>query len=55
MSTFVDLMRTLIKFAVKENWDIAVEKNLTYRNACFVNAIGKVHREVNSLFNLATW
>ena len=41
--------------AVKENWDIAIEKNLTFRNACFVNAIGKVHREVNSLFNLATW
>ena len=32
--------------AVRENWEIAVEKNLTYRNACFVNAIGKVHRSM---------
>lgn len=32
--------------AVKENWDIAIEKNLTYRNACFVNAIGKVHQSI---------
>lgn len=29
--------------AVKENWDIAIEKNLSYRDACFVNAIGKVY------------
>ena len=32
--------------AVKENWDIAIEKNLSFRNACFVNAIGKVHRSI---------
>ena len=32
--------------AVKENWEFAVEKNLTYRNACFVNAIGKVHQSL---------
>jgi len=32
--------------AVRENWEIAVDKNLTYRNACFVNAIGKVHRSM---------
>ena len=29
--------------AVRENWSIAVDKNLSFRNACFVNAIGKVH------------
>ena len=29
--------------AVRENWNIAVDKNLSFRNACFVNAIGKVH------------
>ena len=22
--------------ATKENWDIAIERNLTFRNACFV-------------------
>ena len=32
--------------AVQENWDIAVAKNLTFRNACFVNAIGKVHQSM---------
>ena len=32
--------------AVQENWDIAVAKNLTFRNACFVNAIGKVHKSM---------
>jgi glutamate dehydrogenase/leucine dehydrogenase len=32
--------------AVKENWDIAVEKNMSFRNACFVNAIQKVHRSM---------
>ena len=32
--------------ACKENWDLAVEKNLSFRNACFVNAIGKVHQSL---------
>jgi len=32
--------------ATKENWEIAVEKGLTFRDACFVNAIGKVHRSM---------
>jgi len=39
-------LEEIMTHAVKENWDIAVEKNLTYRNACFVNAIGKVHRSM---------
>jgi len=29
--------------AVKENWNFAVKKNLTFRDACFVNAINKVY------------
>jgi len=29
--------------AVKENWNLAVKKNLTFRDACFVNAINKVY------------
>ena len=32
--------------AVKENWEMAVKKNLSFRNACFVNAIGKVHQSI---------
>ncbi len=30
--------------AVKENWDFAIKKNLTFRDACLVNAIGKVYK-----------
>ena len=30
--------------AVKENWNYAVSKNLSFRDACFVNAINKVYR-----------
>ena len=25
--------------AVQENWELALEKNLSFRDACFVNAI----------------
>ena len=32
--------------ATKENWELAVEKDLSFRDACFVNAIGKVHRSM---------
>jgi glutamate dehydrogenase (NAD(P)+) len=32
--------------AVQENWQIAVDKNLSFRNACFVNAIHKVHKSM---------
>ena len=32
--------------AVQENWQLAVDRNLTFRNACFVNAIGKVHQSL---------
>lgn len=29
--------------AVKENWTFAVNKDLSFRNACLVNAINKVY------------
>jgi hypothetical protein len=29
--------------AVKENWDFAIKKNLSFRDACLVNAINKVY------------
>jgi len=29
--------------AVKENWDFAMKKNLSFRDACLVNAITKVY------------
>ena len=32
--------------ATQENWNLAVEKNLSFRDACFVNAIGKVHKSM---------
>ena len=32
--------------AVQENWQLALEKNLSFRDACFVNAIQKVHRSM---------
>ena len=39
-------LEEIMTSAVRENWEIAVERNLTYRNACFVNAIGKVHKSL---------
>lgn len=30
--------------AVKENWDFSVKKNLSFRDACLVNSIGKVYK-----------
>ena len=32
--------------ATKENWNLAIEKGISFRDACFVNAIGKVHRSM---------
>lgn len=32
--------------ATRENWTIAVEKNLSFREACLVNAIGKVYSSI---------
>ena len=28
--------------AIKENWEFAMERNLTFRDACYVNAIRRV-------------
>jgi len=30
--------------AVKQNWDYAIKKNLSFRNACLVNSINKVYK-----------
>lgn len=32
--------------ATKENWDFAVKKDLTFRDACLVNAINKVYNSI---------
>ena len=32
--------------AVRVNWQLAIDENLSFRNACFVNAISKVHRSI---------
>ena len=32
--------------AVHENWAFAKEKNLSFRDACFVNAINKVYSNI---------
>lgn len=29
--------------ATKENWDFAVKKNLSFRDACLVNALSLIH------------
>ena len=39
-------LEEIMTSAVRENWKIAIERNLSFRNACFVNAISKVHRSV---------
>jgi len=39
-------LEEIMTSAVRENWEMAVDKNLSYRDACFVNAIGKVHQSL---------
>jgi glutamate dehydrogenase (NAD(P)+) len=39
-------LEEIMTSACRENWELAVEKNLSFRNACFVNAIGKVHQSI---------
>ncbi len=39
-------LEEIMTSAVKENWDIAVSKNISLRNACFTNAIGKVYKSI---------
>lgn len=33
----------IMSSACKENWDFAVHKNLSFREACLVNSINKVY------------
>ena len=37
-------LEEIMQHAVQENWQFAIDENLSFRNACFVNAIQKVHR-----------
>ena len=37
-------LEEIMQHAVQENWQFAIDQNLSFRNACFVNAIQKVHR-----------
>ena len=39
-------LEEIMTSACRENWDIAVERNLSFRNACFVNSIEKVYRSM---------
>jgi len=37
-------LEEIMSSAVKENWDFAVKKNLSFRDACLVNSINKVYQ-----------
>lgn len=39
-------LEEIMTSACRENWSYAVEKNLSFRNACFVNAIMKVYNNI---------
>lgn len=39
-------LEEIMTSAVRENWQLAMDKNLSFRDACFVNAIGKVHQSL---------
>ena len=39
-------LEEIMTSACRENWEIAVERNLSFRNACFVNSIEKVYRSM---------
>jgi len=39
-------LEEIMQSATRENWELAVEKNLSFRDACFVNAINKVYRSM---------
>ena len=39
-------LEEIMSSATRENWELAVEQNLSFRNACFVNAIQKVYRSM---------
>ena len=39
-------LEEIMQSAVHENWAFAKEKNLSFRDACFVNAINKVYSNI---------
>jgi len=39
-------LEEIMTHATKENWELACEKNISFRDACFVNAIMKVHKSM---------
>ena len=39
-------LEEIMQSATRENWQLAVDQNLTFRDACFVNAINKVYRSM---------
>ena len=39
-------LEEIMTSACRENWEIAVDRNLSFRNACFVNSIEKVYRSM---------
>jgi hypothetical protein len=34
----------IMSTAVSENWEFAIEKDLCFRDACLVRAMGKIHQ-----------
>mmetsp|Transcript_34300 Transcript_34300/g.45175 ORF Transcript_34300/g.45175 Transcript_34300/m.45175 type:complete len:160 (-) Transcript_34300:120-599(-) len=39
-------LEEIMTSACRENWELAVERNMSFRNACFVNSIEKVYRSI---------
>ena len=39
-------LEEIMTHATAENWNLAIEKNISFRDACFVNAILKVHKSM---------
>lgn len=37
-------LEEIMTSAVKENWDLAVRKNIIFRDACLINGINKVYQ-----------
>jgi len=39
-------LEEIMTHATKENWELGLEKGISFRDACFVNAITKVHKSM---------
>ena len=39
-------LEEIMTSACRDNWQIAVERNMSFRNACFVSSIEKVYRSM---------